>query len=1412
MKLPSLLFCLLLLQLLWGQSSLPDGNTNAPVAVVVPAGGKWINPDSVAKPTVVPAGNPAEISFPSNIRAAGQPRISPLLQTPRIIIPGKDGYSLPKATRANGKLIPTKQPKPRPVLPLDMKSDAIADFQILSVLQGMPSLYIGAMLEDHEGNLWFGTGGGGICRYDGHTMTNYSEYEGLAYSSIHAMLEDSHGNLWIGADRDHAMSKYDGHQFVQFGEEEGFSTQTILDILEDSKGNIWFGTSGGGAIRYEGKTFTHFTQKEGLSSDRILSILEDSRGNIWFGTNGGGACKFDGKGFTWYTREVGLIGNTVNTILEDSHGKLWFGTENDGITIFDGNRFAHYTIAEGLSSNSIKAIYEDKTGNIWIATFEGVIKFDGQNFTQYTKKEGLSSNRVSSIMEDSQGKLWFGTSGGGAIRYNSRSFVYYDHVGTPRFQNRKGNLFNSYNRGLKVLNYNRYSYTLQPLLDSRDPRSLEHIGPIIEDRKGNIWLGDRRAGLFKFDGQSVTMYTRKEGLIDNDISSLLEDSRGNIWIGTHSKGVSKFDGTAFTQFTEADGLVYYHVHAIMEDRKGNIWFGTDGGGVSKYDGKKFYNFTKKNGLNTDQVNTIFEDRKGNIWFGTWNGGLNIFDGKRFSYIKKEDGLSSNIIQTIIEDQKGFLWISTEQGLNLLVPDSSARKQFRIIRFGQSDGFRSVNVGGGFMDRSNRIWWGEAMLDLNHFELSKKPPLIRFNYLELEQTFVDFRRISNQNYRKTIAFGDYLDHTFDSVAAFYNYPLNLKLPYQISHLTFHFSAISWDAPHKILYQFKMDGLNEDWSPMTADNKADYRDLPPGTYTFSVRAASQSMVWSEPVTYRFTIHPPWWLSWWAYVFYIMAILGVLLGLRRYELNRHKAKTEARYFKELDSAKTKLYTNITHEFRTPLTVIMGMIDTLSGHEEVRRLVLRNSRQLLQLVNQMLDLAKLESGSMQLHNHQADIVRFLRYLTESFYSLAKERGIHLVFSSKEDELIMDFDEEKLQHIVYNLLSNALKFTPNSSGGTVKLMAQQIEKSGQIWLQIEVQDTGIGIPEEMLPHIFDRFFQTGNSQMYGREGTGIGLTLTKEFVELMGGGITVRSELGQGSTFIILLPVKNESSPAEAKPDDETVEVKLKPDLAVPTTATNRSTARLNKQLAGEKPLLLIVEDNKDVVTYIRTLLEKNYQIEIAPNGKAGQEMALELVPDIIISDVMMPEMDGFALTHTLKTDERTSHIPIILLTAKAEEQDRIAGLRHGADAYLIKPFNKTELLVRLEKLTELRRRLQQRYAGLEVSKTGKETFNPEDTFLQKLIQIVEEHLDDPGFSAAQLYLAAHMSQPQLYRKLMALTGKSPTLFIRTIRMRKALDLLQKTEMTISEIAWAVGFNDPSYFTRVFHEEFGKTPGEWRG
>ena len=534
-----------------------------------------------------------------------------------------------------------------------------------------------------------------------------------------------------------------------------------------------------------------------------------------------------------------------------------------------------------------------------------------------------------------------------------------------------------------------------------------------------------------------------------------------------------------------------------------------------------------------------------------------------------------------------------------------------------------------------------------------------------------------------------------------------------------------------------------------------------------------------------------------------------LKESQLIQASKQLEADRLKELNEFKARFYTNITHEFRTPLTVIMGMSDNIKKHEKEKTLIQRNSRNLLRLINQLLDLSKLESGTLSLNQIHQDIIIYLQYLTESFYSTAAQKNIRLLFHSEEKTVMMDYDEEKIQQIVYNLLSNALKFTKDH--GQIIFHASTIEQAGRPFLKLKVKDNGVGIPAGDLNYIFDRFYQVGQPKNSKEGSTGIGLALTKELVELMEGRIAVESQLGEGTEFIFYLPIQAKAKPLsveqnEVQPLESPVLANI--DLIDSTEFPDEAFEETVASQLPTLPTLLIIEDNQDIITYIRTIVSGKYQTHTAMNGVLGIDKALEIIPDIIISDVIMPEKNGNEVCEALKQDERTSHIPIILLTAKASQQDKLDGLKYGADAYLTKPFDKAELMVRLEKLVAIRRQLQDRYANGTTTQTGEPSVD--DLFLQKLWEHILVNLSDAEFGVVQLADAIPMSQMQLYRKLKALTGKTPSQFIRSYRLQQGLELLQKGELIISEIAYEVGFTDPSYFSRVFHKEFGKSPSDF--
>ncbi|WP_291870238.1 hybrid sensor histidine kinase/response regulator transcription factor, partial [Maribacter sp.] len=659
----------------------------------------------------------------------------------------------------------------------------------------------------------------------------------------------------------------------------------------------------------------------------------------------------------------------------------------------------------------------------------------------------------------------------------------------------------------------------------------------------------------------------------------------------------------------------------------------------------------------------------------------------------------------------------------------------------------------------------------------------------------------------------------------------SIPFQENTIRFEYAATSFDNESKNQFQYLLDGFDEDWSSWTSETKKEYTNLTEGDYTFKVRSKNVFNHIGNEDYYSFTVLAPWYRSWWAYIIYglgAITFISLIMQWRSRELHKknenlenliYERTTEIQHKNELlnhqteqmvqlNDSKTRLYSNITHEFRTPLTVILGMADTLKsnlkdksfeGAEKSLEMIHRNGKNLLHLVNEMLDLAKVESGSMALNLVQTDAIPFVKYLSESFHSLAESKKINLTVYSEINALEMDIDVNKMASIISNLLSNAVKFTP--AHGKIVVHLNKILSKNRELFSIKVQDNGLGLAKEDVIHLFDRFYQVDNKSFEKKQGTGIGLSLAKEFVELMNGTIDVDSTPGVGSTFTVQIPVTNNAA--------KTIDAKITIEAPLRKTTISTKESLILSEIE-DLPLALIIEDNEDVAHYLKTCLQGKYQTIHANNGKEGIEMAFENIPDIIISDVMMPGKNGLEVCSSLKSDERTDHIPIILLTAKVTTKDRLTGLSHGADAYLAKPFNEEELFIRLNQLVLIRKKLVNKIQKNGLNKfLNKRSENPETKFLKKAIEFINENLHNSTFGSGELANKLHLSESQIYRKLKAITGKSTAIFIRSVRLQKAKEFIETTDKTISEIAYETGFNDPSWFSRAFKEEFGFAPSE---
>ena len=828
-----------------------------------------------------------------------------------------------------------------------------------------------------------------------------------------------------------------------------------------------------------------------------------------------------------------------------------------------------------------------------------------------------------------------------------------------------------------------------------------------------------------------------------------------------------------------------------------------------------------------------------LWVGTKGSGLHRLDTrtKTFTYLNTQNGLPNDVIYGMLNDDEGNLWMSSNKGIIQYDPSNG-----KIRNFTKADGMQSdeFNTWAYFKSPTGEMLFGGINgLNVFHPNDLKENPVV-------PKVWITGLIVNNEKINVKDSTG--------VLQLAIEYTSEITLPFSKNSIALEFAALEFSTPLKNRFRYFLEGAEEPWVHEDIDNKAQYLNLSPGSYTFKVKAANGDGVWNEqPTELKITILSPWYRSGWAYFVYAL-LMGIgIWQFQKFRENRLRLKLqvaqeqkEAARLKELDEFKSRLYTNITHEFRTPLTIISGMTEQIRKApsqwlEKGTDMIKQNTQSLLNLVNQILELRKLDAKELRVNMVHGDIVQYLRYLTETYQSYAKGKNLELHFLSAQPSIMMDYDSDKILRIISNLLSNAIKYTP--AGGNIYFHIDKKTENENLMLQLRVEDTGIGIPESELPFVFDRFYQVtdsmirkgelarpnggGPDRLRGSGGTGIGLALTQELVKLLKGKISVTSHVGvglpgekTGTTFLVQLPITKESEiqVGDTQTPPFPKEEHLPTDHTRPLTLTNDS-AFTSSEIESETiknsslPTLLIIEDNPDVTQYLIACLQESYQLLTTQNGQEGIDRAIEQVPDLIISDVMMPVKNGYEVCATLKEDERTSHIPIILLTAKADLDSKISGLKKGADAYLTKPFESKELLAQLENLWLLRKKLQERYSQLPSTTFDSAGIGTplEDQFIQKIKNIIHENIDDESFGIQHLCRALAMSRTQVHNKIKALTGKSTSLLIRSIRLQKAKELLETTDLTVSQIAYEVGFKYPAHFSNYFLEEFGEPPSRTR-
>ncbi|HEY9049022.1 MAG TPA: two-component regulator propeller domain-containing protein [Ohtaekwangia sp.] len=1189
------------------------------------------------------------------------------------------------------------------------------------------------------------------------------------------------------------------------------STNNITALVHHPDGSYWI-THANGVLEnavFKEEKFTVVKRTSFLRTSLRVNkslyaeLMVDRDGDLW-----GYISNLDEGVFYYKTSEnkiyhfkknstpTALSSDLISGLAQDDQGYIWISSSSKGIDILDKKNFSIRNVSHDsdmgttLSANAATTMYKDPDGIIWIGTFKKGLNFFHKSmerfpiYNRHSKPFALPFEDIDYFIEDKKGNLWLGTDGGGLI--------YFDR-GTGKFT----------------------TYRHNP----KDPNSLSSdiIVSLCLDHEGKLWIGTFFGGLNCFDGHKFTRYQHRaedpSSLSDRSVWEIFEDSKHQLWIGTLDGGVNLFNRSTktFTRYShpQQKALFSSYTSTIKEDTKGNMWFGTSLGiDVLMKDSGNIVHFeTEKNNpasLSSNVILGILEDSKGRMWIGTI-GGLSVWQNgtNRFINFTEKDGLPHNTIMSMEEDAEGRIWLGTSNGLTCAVPVVSGDSiRLRITNYSEADGLQGQRFN---ENASLRLTTGELVFGGDGGFNIFKPADIGHSKTVPRLVFTDFQ-LFNKSIRPGRNDGD--NHFSLSSSITTNPSIVLEASDNV--FSIEFAALNFMQPSKIKYKYKLEGFNEDWLPADANNRrVTFTNLNAGNYTFRVIATNNDGEWSEEgISLRIQVLPPFWKSGKAYMIYMILLFAALYITRRLIQQGERMKfairqqrEETMRSRELDVMKTKFFTNVSHEFRTPLSLILSPLESLSEQvqePEQRKnidLIQRNTKRLLNLVNQLLDFRKMEVQDIRFHPSEGDIIQFVRETVYSFADLSEKKNIKLTFESNTSSLEAIFDHDKVEKILFNLLSNAFKFTMGN--GSISVMVEVKDSSENSLIEIVVKDSGIGISPEKHELIFERFFQNELPSSIVNQGSGIGLAITKEFVRIHGGTIRVESEVGKGSSFIVVLPLKK-------------IVTAVHETISEPMNSEADGAKEDNGKSDG-RPLILLVEDNEDFRFYLKDNLKMAYDVIEAETGEEGWKKALSQYPDLIVSDVMMPDMNGTELCKKIKSDQRVSHIPVILLTARSGEEQRLEGFEVGADDYIPKPFSFPILESRIRNLISVRKDLHKLLAkknGIKASEI--QITSLDEQFIARVIEAIEKNIANSELTVLDLSRELGVSRAQFFRKVQELTGKAPLELIRSIRLQHAAQLLEKSQLSVSEVAYRVGFNNPKYFARHFKEQYHVLPSAY--
>nr|WP_129731011.1 hybrid sensor histidine kinase/response regulator transcription factor [Parabacteroides goldsteinii] len=1315
----------------------------------------------------------------------------------------------------------------------------------LGIGKGLSNNYVVSIAQDKEGFLWFATEEG-LNKFDGTRFITYYKNEtedgyGITGNELNYLLDDPEDSvLWIGTQRT-GLNAYDyaNDTFTIYRHSdtipESLITDDVTHIAAASDGNLWIATYWKG-IDYLDKATGHFTHynKETvpeLVSDNIWSVVDggngklyighvhhgfsifsvrekrvknfmhdpadpnslpgnevrcvykDSNNNIWVGTNRGIALyNPESENFIPFNSDKNLM-HYVYDIRQLDGNKLWIAMEFGGIAVMDltqrlfqlpeQSRF-HY-IREGddgysLSNSSVRCIFQDSFKNVWTGVWGGGINFLSYESPQFggyyysadqSSVSRLNNKTASSVCVDGQGKLWIGTDGGG---------------------------INVFDKGTRVALYQ----------EETNDTFGNSVLAALRDSEGNLWFGMFNSGVNYYDTKAKAFRRNiLPEIAKEDVRAFYEDDSRMLWIST-SNGFYKVD--------LADKKIEGHysfennlIRSLLKDSRGRLWVGSFGGGLGVSDGdlQNFKAFSIENLFPSNTINAIYEDSRQNVWVGTGEGLVCFSPSSGWDYkvYRREEGLMNTHIRAITEDNMGNIWLSTNKGISCLLKDQAVFYNYDHWDDVPMGNFMSGSVA---KDQNGEIYFG-SINGLCHFN-----PALVLEKREAPAAVITEMKI----------FGP-LGNTGSSEQ---EVPIDgqskVKLSYMQNSFNITFNIRNYALVNQVEYAYMLKGLEDAWYTVTDPNNVTFRNIPPGDYRFLVKTRIRNQEWSEDITgLDICITPPLALTWWAKTFYVFLALLTLLLIsyaykRKVEMeslyNLEKKKHEQE--QELNNERLRFYTNITHELRTPLTLILGPLEDLlkrntlsSGDSQKISVIHQSAIRLLNLINQILEFRKTETQNKKLCVSRGNIAALIYEIGLKYKELNRKPGIEFHIELEKEDMPLFFDKEVITIVLDNLISNAIKYTDK---GVITLSLYNVMRDGLAKTEIKVSDTGYGISAEALPHIFDRYYQEGSGHQ--ASGTGIGLALVKNLVLLHEGDIRVESALNVGSIFYISLLTDNTYPHVlhtDSNEKEETKEEEIQEVLPEPSGSGKR--------------ILLVVEDNQDICDYIVDSFSDTFDVKTAENGEKGLEQAFHYIPDIIVSDIMMPVMNGMDMCKMLKEDLRTSHIPVVLLTAKDSLQDKEEGYLIGADSYLTKPFSATLLHSRIQNLLDTRKKLAERFSS--TSGVGdkraiiEESLNKLDNeFLEKINQLVEERMSSEKIDIGYLADKMCMSHSTLYRKMKALTGLSTNEYIRKVKMQYAERLLLEGKYNVSEVAFMVGFNSIVYFRQCFKEEFDVLPSEY--